>query len=629
MCGIAGCVAPEKSDLAGRVTQIMTRALERRGPDSEGFVSWPGVHLGHRRLAIIDLSAAGSQPMLNDSGDIGIVFNGCIYNFQELRKDLEARGQRFRSNCDTEVLVRGYEEWGIDAMMPRLRGMFAFAIWDQRRRRLTMARDRLGVKPLPYCIANGGIAFASTVGALRQAGFGGEIDPLAVLEFLEYGYVTDARCIYEGIRKLPPATILEWQDGRTEERIYWALPECDESGKVGFEEAVEETERRLIEAVRLRLISDVPIGALLSGGIDSTLICWAMAKLNANVKAFTVGVPGDASDESAGATETARILGIPHEIVVAPAERPVLLDEMAAAYSEPFACQSAQGMLLVSRAVKPMATVLLTGDGGDDVYLGYPFFKNAWQAQKLANQIPAFVRGAWNGIRSLVPQEGVARRVRNFLDYSTRGLSAYVQARDGLPYLERHSILGERLSREVLVQRQIPPSADSARRLLFDVFAYQRKMHFLSEFMPKVDGGTMHYAVEARSPLLDQEIWEFAATLSPEVRFHGGAMKAVLREIVRRRVSPAVADRQKQGFTVPVDQHLTFDSNTDLERLGESPQLEEGGWVRPGSLKQSIAEAGRLKSVSPQLWHLLVFENWLRYQSSLKGVESETIPAGI
>jgi asparagine synthase (glutamine-hydrolysing) len=433
------------------------------------------------------------------------------------------------------------------------------------------------------------------------------------------------------MRKLPPATVLEWQDGRVTERTYWTLPEYEEPGKVGFEEAVEETERLLVEAVRLRLISDVPIGALLSGGIDSALVCWAMAKLNANVKAFTVGAPGDSSDESADASETARILGIPHQVVTPPKHRPVLLDEMTAAYSEPFASQSAQGMLMVSRAVKPLATVLLTGDGGDDIYLGYPAFMNAWRAQKLAQKMPGIARGAWKGIRPLVPYRGTARRAKNFLDYATGGLGAHVRAHDGLPYLERNSILGEKLSQQVLAQRQIAPSADSARRLLFDVFQYHRKMHFLSEFMPKVDGGTMHYAVEARSPLLDQEIWEFAATLSPEVRFHGGALKAVLREIARRRVSPTVADRKKQGFTVPVDEHLTSNavdsSHQDLERLRGSSQLEKGGWVRRGSLDRTVEEAGRTKSVSPQLWHLLVLENWLEHHPA--SVEAkETIRAG-
>jgi asparagine synthase (glutamine-hydrolysing) len=623
MCGIAGYIAPKQSGIAALGTRKMVDALARRGPDSAGLAEWPGAALGHRRLAIIDLSPAGHQPMLSDDGAIGLVFNGCIYNFLELREELESKGHHFRSRCDTEVLLRGYQEWGIDSMAQRLRGMFALAIWDEPRRKLTLVRDRLGVKPLAYCVRNGEIAFASTVGALRSAGFGGAIDPRSVLEFLEYGYVTDERSIYAGIHKLPPAAILEWQADRIEQRTYWTLPECDESGRVSFGEAVEETERLLVEAVRLRLTSDVPLGALLSGGIDSALICWAMTKLNANVKAFTVGSPGDDSDESADASETARILGIPHEIVTLPKDRPVLLDEMVEAYSEPFGSQSAQGMLMVSRAVKPMATVLLTGDGGDEVYLGYPFLKNAWMAQKLARRLPPAAAGLWNRIRPLAPELGAARRVRNFFDYATGGLARHIRAHDGLPYLERRSMLGERFEGIRLAQRQMEPSAESARRLLFDVFAYHRKMHFLSEFMPKVDGATMHYAVEARSPLLDQKIWEFAATLAPEVRFHGGMLKAVLREIVRRRVSRRVASRKKQGFTVPVDRQLTNRSSREFDCLRSGSRLEEEGWVPRGKLEAAIGEVAGKNSVPPALWHLLVLEHWLRRNRAA----SESSPA--
>src|ERR1051326_7461249 len=278
--------------------------------------------------------------------------------------------------------------WGIDELVRQLRGMFAFAIWDQGKRKLTLVRDRLGVKPLAYCIRNGEIAFASTVQALRAAGFGGGIDPQAVLEFLEFGYVIDPRAIYEGVSKLPPASILEWNDGRVEQRQYWAPPAIDEGSRIGFEEAVEETERLLVESVKLRLIADVPIGVLLSGGIDSALVCWALQKLNANIKAFTISAPGDPSDESGAAAETARRLGIEHEVVPMPEEN-FSLDEMTEAFGEPFSCSSAQAMLWVAKSVKQAATVLLTGDGGDDVFFGYPFFQNAWNAQRLARHLPA------------------------------------------------------------------------------------------------------------------------------------------------------------------------------------------------------------------------------------------------
>src|ERR1035438_10310688 len=259
MCGIAGYITQAPSPEAEHAVKTMLTSLARRGPDSDGLANWPGAALGHRRLAILDLSPAGHQPMLSEDGQIGLVFNGCIYNFMELRADLEKRGHRFHSHCDTEVLLRGYQEWGIDALVPRLRGMFAFGIWDHPRGVLTLVRDRLGVKPLAWCARGGRIAFASTVAAVRAAGFGGEIDPQAVLEFLEYGYVTDDRSIYQGIAKLPPATILEWRAGQVSQRQYWQLPETDESSRISFEEAVEKTEKLLVESVGLRLISDVPI----------------------------------------------------------------------------------------------------------------------------------------------------------------------------------------------------------------------------------------------------------------------------------------------------------------------------------------------------------------------------------
>ncbi len=606
MCGIAGCVGAA----ANAAVREMTSNLARRGPDSEGISDWPGASLGHRRLAIIDLSEAGRQPMLSDDGEIGVVFNGCIYNFLEIRRELEQRGHVFRSQCDTEVLVRGYREWGIDALVPRLRGMFAFGIWDNPRRTLTLVRDRLGVKPLAYCGQNGEFAFASTVAALRAAGLGGGIDPQAVLEYLEFGYVSDDRSIYQGIEKLPPATLAEWRDGRLSRRRYWALPETGENSRISFQDAVEETERLLVEAVRLRLVSDVPIGALLSGGIDSALVCWAMRELNANIKAFTVRAPDDPSDESRDAAETARLLGIPHEIVDMP-NADFSPEEMVEAYSEPFACQSAQAMLWVSRAVKRRATVLLTGDGGDDIFLGYPFLWNAWTAQRIARGLPPGGAAAWRMMRGIIPATGSARRLKNFLDYATGGLGDHVRAHDGLPYYATRAILGERLAGRRLAQREMPASAESGRRLLHDVLAYHHRLHFTSEFMPKVDGGTMHYAIEARAPFLDHKLWEFAAALPVPVRFHGRRLKAVLREIARRRVSPDVAQRRKRGFTVPVERWLAERWGGKLDCLREGGILEREDWIRPGSLEEPIREAVRARWVPVQLWRLLILEHWL------------------
>lgn len=616
MCGIAGYVPAKVTGAVESVVRVMTNALERRGPDSEGFHLWPGAGLGHRRLAILDLSPAGHQPMLSEDGETGLVFNGCIYNFQEIRGELEKRGHRFRSRCDTEVLLRGYLEWGIDGLMPRLHGMFAFAVWDNKEQRLTLARDRLGVKPLIYCFRHGAIAFASTVSALRSAGFGGAVDAEAVLEFLEYGFVIDPRSIYEGIAKLPPGTILEFSGGEIRQQRYWTLPSLDESSRISFEEATEETERLLLDAVRLRLISDVPIGVLLSGGIDSALVCWALRELNSNVKAFTVSAPGDESDESAVAAETAQTLGIEHAIVRMP-DASFSLDQMTEAFSEPFGSSSAQAMLWVARSVKQEATVLLTGDGGDDIFLGYPFFRDTWYAQQTGRYLPEAAVQSWRLARRAVPRWGAAGRVRRFLDYATDGLGAYVRAHNGLPYLEQRAIPGDRLAGHLLPLRQIPGSAEAGRRLLSDVFQYHRKLHFTSEFMPKVDGSTMYYALEARAPFLDQKVWEFAATLPPEIRFRGGVLKAVLREIARRRVGPEIASRRKQGFTVPSERWLAERWSGMLDRLRGDTLLEREGWVRRGSLDAPLREALDQRWVPIQFWHLLILEHWLEKDASL------------
>jgi asparagine synthase (glutamine-hydrolysing) len=612
MCGIAGYAtgrSPESAELAVR---RMMAAMPRRGPDSEGLHSWPGAVFGHKRLAILDLSPGGHQPMLSEDGSIGIVFNGCIFNFHEIRTELEDLGQKFHSQCDTEVLWRGYRQWGIDVLVGRLRGMFAFAIWDHPRRRLTLVRDRLGVKPLVYAARDGEIAFASTVGALRSAGFAGEVDPQAVLEYLEFGYVTDSRSIYHGISKLPAATILEWTAAETRQRQYWKPPAIDETSRITFEEAVEETERLLVESVRLRLISDVPIGVLLSGGIDSTLVCWAMRQSGANIQAFTVRASGDPSDESAAAAETARTLGIPHQIVDMPAHD-FELDEFTDAFSEPFSCSSAQAMLWVSRLVKPAATVLLTGDGGDDVFLGYPFFRNAWWAQRVARGLPSAMAPAVRGLGRLIPQ----RRLRRFVEYAAGGIGEHIRAHDGLPYYGAHSMLGQRLAGLSLPLRQIPPSAASGRRLVEDVFDYHLQAHFSGEFLPKVDGATMYYSLEARSPFLDQKLWEFAAALPAAVRFHDSQLKAVLREIVRRHVGPEAASRQKQGFTVPVERWLANRWSGMLDCLQGETHLEREGFVRPGSLREPVRQAIRNQWVPQQIWHLLVLEHWLEKNAAV------------
>lgn len=615
MCGIAGYVGRQDSIDALTPVRRMLHAIAYRGPDSEGIEGWNSATLGHRRLAILDLSAAGHQPMLSPDGQVGVVFNGCIYNFQELRRELEARGRPFRSNTDTEVLVNGYLEWGIHRLVPRLRGMFAFGIWDNRSRELFLVRDRLGVKPLAYAEFDGRIAFASTVGALRCGGFAGDLDPQAVLEFLEFGFVTDASCVYQGIRKLAPGHLLEWRDGRVSISRYWELPTAKEAA-ISFEEAVEETERLLLESVRLRLIADVPIGVLLSGGVDSGLVCWALTELGAPIRSFTVGTPGDPEDETSAARMTAKKLGIANEVVTIAESKESPLDELRAAYSEPFASSSALGVLSVSRAVKDHATVLLTGDGGDDVFLGYSFFLNCWRAQLLANRLPASAETLWKAARPLLRSVPFAKRAHSFLSYAFGGVGAYARVRLGLPYFEERGIFGPLLKGRTLAHREVPDSLESGRVLLDDVLAFHQLHHFLSEFMVKVDGATMWHALEARSPLLDHTVWEFAARLPYSVRFHDGQLKAVLREIARRRLGVTVARREKSGFSIPADRWLLGRWSSALRELGESSEAAKAGWFDGKALSQTVEYSLKNQQSSPQLWHAVVFENWLRGQKA-------------
>lgn len=598
----------------------MLSTLTRRGPDGEGLEVWPSdggtaAVLGHRRLAIFDLSDAGRQPMLSPDSSIGIVFNGAIYNFRELRVELEAQNYKFKSHTDTEVLIHGYDAWGLDRLLEKIRGMFAFALWDDRKRTLFLVRDRLGVKPLFYSAQNGQIAFASTARALRAGGFADQIDDLAIADYLEFGYVTDNRSIYRGVSKVAAATVVEWSAGEVRTRQYWQPP-VPSSTQPSFAEAVEETERLFVRAVERRLFADVPVGSLLSGGVDSSLVCWAIAHLGGDVTAFTVGTPGDPADETADATDTAKRLGIRHQVLELSGDSEPNIDELVSAYGEPFACASALGMLRVSKAVRGSATVLLTGDGGDDVFLGYPEHRHLWLAQKLARSLPGFVANGWRGNREKFPQVGSLKRLSSFLNYSTGGLGAVACAHDGLPSYERYGILGERLAGVSVAQRSIEWSNQSGRNVLAEFLEYDRGNRFVGEYMTKVDGATMFHSLEARSPFLDQDLWEFAAGLSFETRLHGGKLKSVLRTLAHQKLGERVSRGRKRGFTIPVQRWLVGRWRNALTELLQTSILDREGWINSGAALDRLAAAAEEGRAPNQLWYIYVLESWLRHEQS-------------
>ena len=615
MCGIAGVVGFENPTLALERVQHMTHALARRGPDSEGIECWPGVVLGHRRLAIFDLSDAGRQPMMSPDRSLGLVFNGAIYNFRALRTELAADGAQFRSRTDTEVLLHGYRRWGIKGLVARLRGMFAFGLWDNTNRTLYLVRDRLGIKPLVYAARNGSVAFASTVRALRAGGWSGDLDEAALAEYLEFGFVTDRRAIYQGLVKVPAASIVRWQDGVLQTEEYWTPPTARAGRTPTFEEAVAETERLFLAAVQRRLDADVPVGALLSGGLDSGLVCWAVTKLGADLTAFTVGTPGDPEDETTDACATAAELGIRHRLVGLPAADRPGVEELASAYAEPFACGSALGMLRVCKEVATSAKVLLTGDGGDDLFLGYPRHRHLWLAQILARMTPHVASGWWRSARRGF-EPGPFRRAVHFLDYAAGGLGAFIDAHDGLPTYHRQGLLGERLAGVTVEQRRMPWSGDSARRVLADYLEYDRRTQFVAEYLTKVDGAAMHYGLEARSPFLDQDLWEFACTLPPAIRLRRGGLKAVLRALARRRIGDRIARGRKRGFSIPVERWLAGRWLPHMEATLRSSRLVGDGWIRSEGLRAEITASARRGWARHQLWYLYVLESWMRAEQT-------------
>ena len=612
MCGIAGIAGKNHQNYKNEIG-AMLEILQHRGPDDEGVHDFGGAVLAHRRLSIFDLSAAGHQPMLSPDGKIGVVFNGAIYNFLSLRGELETLGYSFKSRTDTEVLLHGFREWGIEKLAKKIEGMFAFALWDETEKTLFLVRDRLGVKPLVYAKKNGAIAFASSVRALKIAGFGEDLSEAAVAEYFEFGFLTDNFSIYKGIEKLAPATILKWKNGETSTVKYWDLSE-QKSELISFEEAVEETEKLFLRAVEKRLQADVPIGALLSGGIDSSLVCWAIAKLGGDVTAFTVGVPGDEWDESRIAEKTAKQLGIRHQILEMSGETPLDVNDLVRAFGEPFACASALGLLDISREVRKRATVLLTGDGGDDVFLGYPEHLHFWTAEKVADLTPKPIASALQKTSNLLPEKGIFKRANSFLNYSFGGLGAVTQARDGLPVYEKNDLLGERLKNIKIAHRQIPLS--SGKHLLSEFLRYDRETRFVGEYLPKVDGATMLHALEARSPFLDTKLWEFAAGLPFEIRLHKRNLKAVLREIVRRRINPELAEMKKQGFGVPVQRWLAGRWKDQFQEMMRDSMVEKQGWIQTENVLKLHKKSEKQNWSPRQLWFILVFEAWLRYENA-------------
>jgi asparagine synthase (glutamine-hydrolysing) len=549
--------------------------------------------------------------MLSDDGKIGIVFNGAIYNFQKLRSELVSMGYRFRSKTDTEVLIYGYKAWGIDGLLSRIDGMYAFGLWDESDQRLYLVRDRLGVKPLSFRVDEDRLYFASTPRAINKV-CPTDLCDMAVAEFLEFGFVTDEQSIFQGISKVRAGELVQWDGQKLTRRFYWDLNELPRQERVPFEDAVLETEKRFLDAVEKRLQSDVPVGTLLSGGIDSSLVCWAVGELGGDVTSFTVGTPGEDVDEAAAAAATAKRLGVRHRLLQLRPTTTALIDELVDAYDEPFGAPSALAMLSISREVKEFATVLLTGDGGDDVFLGYPEHKHFYLSQRISRLTPPHAADVWGALRNAIPRVGLLKRGASFLDYSMGGLGAVGNARDGLPFYARNQLLGERILEISIPHRQMEWGLESGRDLLARFLAYDRVTRFVGEYLTKVDRATMYHGIEARSPFLDINLWEYAHTLPFSLHLYQGRTKSILREIARRRVGGEVAFRKKQGFVIPVLKWLSQTWRNEFDRLLDDSVLHKNGWIDARRVKRLFSDISKNQPVPRQLWLIFVLESWLR-----------------
>jgi asparagine synthase (glutamine-hydrolysing) len=609
----------------------MGARIAHRGPDAEGFWAEPGLGLVHRRLSIIDVEG-GDQPIGNEDGSVQVVFNGEIYNFQELRAGLQARGHRFRTRTDTEVLVHLYEERG-EGMVERLRGMFAFALWDRVRRSLLLARDRLGIKPLYLHRDGERLLFASEAKALlAYPGFDPRADAAALEDYLAFGMVPGARSVFEGVEKLPPAHLLVAGHGRLgpAPRRYWRLaPEPDEAPAAGrWEEAVR---AKLDEAVRLHLVADVPVGLFLSGGVDSGAVLAAAARSTTDLRTFSIGFNEESFSELPHARRVAARFGARHTEEVVTADAASLLDELARYYDEPFADPSALPTFLLSRLASRSVKVVLSGDGGDEAFGGYERYAHDLGEAAVRRRLPPWFRG-----RILAPlgrlwpkADWLPRPLRAktlLTNLALDGGGAYANTVSQCrPPLRRRLLapdLAEGLNRhepERVVRQPYAaaPPADPLRGMM----AADLATLLPDMFLVKVDRASMAHGLEVRPPLLDHELFELAARIPSRFKVCRGETKWVLKQACRPRLPHDILSRRKQGFDVPIDAWLRGPLRGRFEDSVLNPRSRVADLVNQtaaGKLYRShVSGVGRHGKV---LWSLFVLAHWAeRYLSADQG----------
>lgn len=610
MCGIAGFIDLEGQLRGGELESAargMADALIHRGPDSDGI--WrddeAGIAFGFRRLAILDVSEAGSQPMVSVNGRYVIVYNGESYNFRDLRRELEEGGATFRGESDTEVLLEGFARWGVRATVKRLIGMFAFALWDKAERRLWLGRDRLGIKPLYWGLVDGLFLFGSELKALRaKSGWQPRLNRDALASFARFNYVPPPQTIYKDIHKLEAGTLLSFHPGLAPESMrYWDMAEIAARPRreISDADAIAEAEALLSEAVSMRLISDVPLGALLSGGVDSSLVVALMQQASDRpVKTFTIGFDEAGFDESVHARAVAEHLGTDHTEVTLSAERACdLVPRLADWYDEPFADSSALPTRLVSEVARRHVTVALSGDGGDEGFIGYNRYQAAdslWQRTRAlpgplrrlaAGGIRAVPMESWDAMAKLLP----ASRRPGLPGDKLYKLAGMLRAES--PDDAYRGLVSHWSDPEALVpggQEQTAAVWEAARAIpdFAERMAFLDTMTYLpGDILHKVDRASMSISLEARVPLLDHRVIEFAWSLPRHMRMRDGQGKWLLRQVLYNHVPRDIIERPKAGFAVPVGAWLRGPLRDWAEDLLDEKRLREEGWFDAAIVRQA------------------------------------------
>lgn len=640
MCGIAGLWDRRLSGSADALradATAMTNSLAYRGPDAADLWVDPasGVALGHRRLSIIDLSPAGAQPMSSSCGRFVVTYNGEIYNADELRPELEAKGRRFRGHSDTEVIVEGAAVWGVVPTIKRLIGMFALALWDRQTRTLYVVRDRLGIKPVYWCDFADRLRFGSELKALRaDKTWEAELDRSALTAYMRFGYIPAPLTIYRGVKKLPPGSVLTVRDGaRPSVETYWSLEEIAREGQrnrfaAGETEAVNALDELLRDAVRRRMVADVPLGAFLSGGVDSsTVVALMQAQSERPVRTFSIGFQEDGYDEAAHAAAVARHLGTDHtELYASPELALEVIPQLPEMFDEPFADSSQIPTYLVSRLTREHVTVALSGDGGDEIFGGYTRYfrgETMWRAidatpRRLRNFAAATVRSlspsAWSALGGFLPQQ---RRPVQFGDK----MHELANVLDGEPEASAfyRQVVSLWLNPETLVHGGVEPGGlhqdNRVRELVPDFIERMQYIDTLTylpdDILAKVDRASMAVSLEARVPLLDHRVVEFSWSLPTAMKAGSGLGKRVLRRVLERYLPPALVDRPKMGFTMPVRSWLRDELRDWAEALLDPRRLAGDGVFEGSSVREKWDEhlTGK-RDWERQLWAVLMFQAW-------------------